>query len=202
MKANVMKSVKVFANEFISLIINGNENTSNGYEWQISYDDYYDGNDALHMKVDFVLYDYEGEECGELVYDIVRNERMVYTYSTRFAFCDEIISDSEELEKFNEIKDVINMCEAGLYNKICAYLHKFAMEQMDSDECKDDNIPPSYEPYYSPSIIENFMKEYGISPYVPIDVEVVDDRGLPIKYLSIKGVGFNDEGNRLIVSLR
>ena len=76
------------------------------------------------------------------------------------------------------------------------------MGQLNSGEEYIDETLPSYEPYYSPISIEQFMKKYGISSYVPIDVEVVDENGLPIKNLTIKELGFNDEGNRLIISVR
>ena len=82
-----------------------------------------------------------------------------------------------------------------------ADIHKYVMEQLNSGEEYIDELLPAYEPYYSPSNIEHFMKKYGISSYVPIDVELVDQKGLPIKNLTIKGLSFNDEGNRLIISV-
>ena len=45
------------------------------------------------------------------------------------------------------------------------------------------------------------MRKYGISSYVPIDVEIVDDKVIPIKNLAIKELGFDDEGSRLIISM-
>ena len=104
-------------------------------------------------------------------------------------------------KEFEEIISIINMCEDNLFNEICSYLHKHAMEQIEND---DEVAPwrlPKYKEYYSPSKIASFMKKYGVSQFVPIDVEVVDEKGDPIKYLSIKNVGFNDEGNRLIVMM-
>ena len=117
-----------------------------------------------------------------------------------FEFNDEYFINSESKE-FDELVDAINMCEDGLFDKICTYLHELAMEQIYCDEeAYDWNIV--YEEDYTPSKIERFMKKYGVSKYVPIDIEVVDEKGLPIKKLVIKNVGFNDEANRLIIMTR
>lgn len=44
------------------------------------------------------------------------------------------------------------------------------------------------------------MGTYGISPYVPNVVEIVDDKGRSNKDLSVKNIGFNDESNDFLIS--
>lgn len=201
MNMNVMNKVKVFANEFVSCIIEENKLK---YNWKITYSGDYD--DEIRMEAVLSLWDDDYEDIGAISYNIVRNARGRYTYSTSFLFDEvRINSDDETQEEFKEIKNIINMYEDGLYDKICAYLHKCAMEVMDYGVEEDEDIGgdiPTYEEIYSPSRIKKFMKNFGISPYVPIVMEVVDEQGIPQKYLSIKAIGFNDESNNLIISMR
>lgn len=200
MRDNLVNDVKVFANQFVSSIIEGAKNDE--YYWEVYYNEYYNSSDELCVMGELTLYNSENDICGRLEYNIIRDERGRYTYNKTFEFQDECFNDIDEVEEFNIIKNEINLYEDGLYDKICAYIHKYAMDQLNSCEEYIDETLPTYEPYYSPSSIEGFMKKYGISSYVPIDVEIVDEKGLPIKNLTIKELGFNDEGNRLIISMR
>lgn len=197
-----MNKVNLFANEFCSKVMSKGTSVLDGGNWWISYCYDYDEQECeIYTKVQLSLYDDEGEEIGSIFYDMIRDRKMRYTYNVAFSFEEDLVSECEEVKEFDEIKRTLNLREDGLYDTICAYLHKYSMEQMEIGEDVDIETPPSYKPYYSPSRIESFMKKYGISPYVPIDVEIVDDKGMPIKYLSIKGIGFNDESNNLIVSM-
>ena len=205
MKTISMNNVTIFANQFVSTIIEGNDLCSSGYEWEMSYDRNYDEDtNELYSKVMLSLYDGDGNGVGSIVYDIIRDEKCRYSYITTFLFDDVAIGDNslDDLLQFTKIEKTINLVENDLFDKICAYLHKCAMEQIDSCEDFDYGWPPSYEAYCSPSIVKSFIRKYQISKYVPIDIEVVDEKGLPIKYLDIVGLGYNDEGNRLIISLR
>ena len=144
MKANIMNNVKVFANEFISAIMEGNEQSSNGYEWQISY--YRDSDEdegALNTKALLSLYDGDGVGVGSIIYDILKIKSR-YTYTTTFLFEDVIIGD-DETKEFEEIKKAIDMCEEGLFDRMCAYLQKCAMEQMYNEEDLDYGWPPAYD---------------------------------------------------------
>ena len=144
MEANIMNNVKVYANEFVATIMEENEQSSSGYEWQISYyrDSDEDGG-VLNTKALLSLYDGDGVEVGSIIYDIVKTESRC-TDTTTFLFEDVIIGD-DETEEFEEIKKAIDMCEEGLYDKICAYLHKCAMEQMYNEDDLDYGWPPAYE---------------------------------------------------------
>ena len=50
-----------------------------------------------------------------------------------------------EPEKVAEIKKAIDMCEEGLFDRMCAYLQKCAMEQMYNEEDLDYGWPPAYD---------------------------------------------------------
>lgn len=201
MKNNVATNIRVFANEFISTIMEGNDQMSSGYEWQILYCCEYDLINQLVINTLLALYDGDGEKIGDIRYEMVRNNKMQYMYEVLCDFGDGIVSDQEE-EEFERIVTWMNFCDEGLLDKICAYLHKYTQEQMESGKEDACSWPPIYKEYYSPSKIKSFMEKYAISPYVPIVVEVVDDKGMPSKYLSIKSIGFNDESNELVISLR
>lgn len=199
MRRTTIENVKIFANEFATTIMKGNVEGTNEYYWNISYEYDYDEDEdniisSVYLELDF------DDDAIIVTYGIRRDNRCRYSYNVKFEINDVTICDNDTKE-FREIVDVINMCQDGLFDKICAYLHKEAMDSIYNDIDGECGKPPIYEPYYTPSIIDNFMKMYKISKYVPIDVELVDEKGLPIKYLSIKSVNFNDEGNRLLIMM-
>ncbi len=202
MNTNILNNVNVFAKDFVTSIIEGNEKEYNGYDWQISF--YMNiSNQALSMVTLLIMCDVEGEEVGRITYEVRRNKNARYTYITTFSFDGVNISNvGLDSKNFEKIKDTINSCEEGLYDKMLAYLHRYTMEQMEYGEDEEASCPPIYYDYYSPSRIKCFMEKYGVSSYVPIVVEVVDDKGLPYKYLSLKDIGFNDESNELLISLK
>ena len=205
MKTISMNNVTIFANQFVSTIMEENDLCSSGYEWEMSYDIQYNEDiDELYSKALLSLYDGDGNAVGSMAYDIIRDNKCRYTYITSLLFDDEILIDTslEDLLQYTKIEKTINLVEAGLFDKICAYLHKCAIEQIHSCEHFDYGWPPSYEAYCSPSSVESFIREYRLSKYVPMVFEVVDEKGLPIKHLDIVSLGYNDEGNTLIISLK
>lgn len=191
MNTYALSKINEFAKEFVSSIIEGKEQGLNDYGWEISFRIY--ELEDLFMNAKLVLYDGDCEEVSYITYEVIRDQNIRYTYNTTFSFDDTTINEQE-------LKEAINSYEDGLYDKICTYLHRYAMERMYYGD--DDDCPPTYDEEYSPSSIKAFMKKYGISPYVPIDIELVDAKGLTMRYFSIDSIGFNDESNRLMIFLK
>lgn len=201
MNTNFLTNVNTFANEFVSTIMEGNDQASSGYEWDISFDMGFVKQD-LTIETMLSLHNGDGEEVGHIVYDVVRGKNKRYDYMTTFSFGDVVVYDDDQEEReFEIMKDIFDSCEDGLYDKICAYLHKYTMEQMECGKDVEASWPPTYAECYSIAKIKRFMEKYRISPYVPIVLEVQDDEGMPSKYLTIKNLGFNDESNELFVFL-
>ena len=198
MRTILIERAKNYAKRFSSTILKNEKNTDD-YHWLKNFElDNDEDEGKIFSNVGYLL---DSEEENTIIkYFITRDNKCRYSYDVMFEFNDEYFINSESKE-FDELVDAINMCEDGLFDKICTYLHELAMEQIYCDEdAYDWNIV--YEEEYTPSRIKNFMKKYGVSKYVPIDIEVVDEKGYIIKKLSIKDVGFNDEANRLIIMTR
>lgn len=204
MSTNSMNNATIYANQFVYSIIEENEPCSSGYEWKFSSDGNYDEDDELLCSnACLSLLNGDGDLVGSISYKIVRDNRCRYSYTTSFSFDSEVFDDVnlEDLFKFNKIHHKINLVEDGLYDKICAYLHRYAMIAMDSCEAQESTCPPSYYTYCSPTFIEAFVRTNRLSKYVPIDFEMIDEKGDPIKHLKVLCMGFNDEANRLFISL-
>lgn len=202
MIAYIKDKLNIFTKEFVTTIMD--RETSRDYDWRISfYCEYDEDLGDLCGRTTLVLYDEDEEEVMSIMYDVVRNDRMRYIYVTTFTFGEIAVSNVEkELDEFREIQEEINKYKEGLYDKICAYIHNYTQEQLYYEEDVDNEWPPLYKECYSPSKVKNFMKKYGVSQYVPLVMEVVDEQGIPIKYLDIKNVYFNDEANQLIISMK
>ena len=202
MKTSTRRNINIFANEFVSNFIEGNDQKDSDYRWEIAYDCMVDEIGQLITNTSLSLY-FEDEEdsaiIGVINYEMIRNNKMKYMYQVTCDFGDGDVTNEDDEEAFMEIADRINHISNGLFDKICAYMHQYMQENGEDSTCE---CPSSYEEYYSPFKVKNFMKKYSISPYVPIDIEVVDDKGLPIEYLNIKEIAYDDEANRLIVMLK
>lgn len=199
MKTSTRRNIKVFANEFVSNFIEGNDPKDSDYKWKISTNCIVDKLGQLIKNTTLsCCFEYEEDSVviGVINYEMIRNNKMKYMYQVTCNFGDGDVNNEDDEEAFMEIVDCINR---GLFEKICAYMHQYMQENGEDSTCE---CPSSYEEYYSPFKVKNFMKKYSISPYVPIDIEVVDDKGLPIEYLNIKEIAYDDEANRLIVMLK
>lgn len=199
MKTSTRINIDVFAYEFVSNFIEGNDPKNSEYKWEISTNCMVDMLGQLIKNTTLSCYFEDEEESsviGVINYEMIRNNKMKYMYQVTCNFGDGDVDNEDDEEAFMEIVDRINR---GLFDKICAYMHQYMQENGEDSTCE---CPSSYEEYYSPFKVKNFMKKYSISPYVPIDIEVVDDKGLPIEYLNIKEIAYDDEANRLIVMLK
>ena len=202
MKTSTRRNIKVFANEFVSNFIEGNDPKDSDYKWKISTNCIVDKLGQLIKNTTLsCCFEYEEDSAviGVINYEMIRNNKMKYMYQVTCNFGDGDVTNEDDEEAFMEIADRINHISNGLFDKICAYMHQYMQENGEDSTCE---CPSSYEEYYSPFKVKNFMKKYSISPYVPIDIEVVDDKGLPIEYLNIKEIAYDDEANRLIVMLK
>ena len=146
MDMNLMYKVKAFTNDFIDTIVEEKEPVSTGYEWDISFHNNDDNENKLYMKVVLTLCDGDGEEVGAILYDGVRDKQTGYTYTIMLSFGEVKVCNTEETSKeFEKIKKVINNCEMGAFDKICEYVHKYAMKQMDLGKTSGTEFAPSYK---------------------------------------------------------
>lgn len=147
MDMNLMYKVKAFTNDFIDTIVEENEPASTGYEWDISFHNYDLRENMSYMKVVLTLCDGDGEEVGVILYDNVKDKQKGRIHKIiTFSFGEVEVCDTEETSKeFEKIKNVINNCEIGAFDKMCEYVHKYAMKQMDLGKTSGFELAPTYK---------------------------------------------------------
>lgn len=199
MRYETISKMKVFANQFLATIEKGNIDEANGKHWSMSfnYGDY-EGVNNMYFTTSMSLYEEESGDYSWMTYIIVR-ENNKYSYLVGGTFKDEVIYSDEA--EFEDIPKIINECGDHLYEKICEYLHRYTMEHIYKGEKVDAEEAPVYPKSYSPWKIASFMDRFDISPYVSIDVEMVNKRGLTLKHMDIRNLYFNDESNELIIEV-
>ena len=132
---------------------------------------------------------------------MIIDENEKYLYSTMFQIGEKIISETDDKNEFEQIKNELNMFLGDFYDKILAYIHRYNMKQYSMDRVEVSEWPPEYKEWFTLSSIKNFIKENEVSPYVPIDLELVDEKGMPKKYFSMVDMYYYEGSNRVVISM-
>lgn len=194
--------VTILAKEFINSIALGKEECSNGMHWEMSITDY-----DVPNSLELVLALYQGDNNIAQIEYTISNVHHRFLDHVVFSYNDEehywAIDENNE-EAFEPLASLIDNVEAGLFESICAYMHRCAMFLYNKGEEDMDDIKPLIfdTPYYTPHRLSSFMKKYEISKYVPIYVEVVGKDGNVEDICPISQVFFNDECNELLISIK
>lgn len=127
MREERIQNVKLFAEEFLACGKNVRALTSKNYKWNLDCeinDDVTTVAMRLYKKADWVC-----TEICTLAYDLFLNDGLQFTDKVLFAF-EDVTIDLDEKEELEELIEVINSCEEGLYECICESLRNYALDKI------------------------------------------------------------------------
>ena len=144
MDTNIYNKIRVFSDEFVNTIIEGNEPKNSGYEWVIEFYSI-ESMDRLNTTTILSLYDSNDEKVGYILYEHfgANSDHDVYFFTLTFGSVS--IKDVYNVFDFKKLMNIIDEKEDGLALNMFWYMRDYAQQQIKDDVEAVRELAPRYK---------------------------------------------------------